>query len=41
MKDVIKLKLEKRFDSVEINDIHTIATYLDPRYKGKFFVTQY
>src|SRR5678815_4130648 len=37
MKDVIKLELEKRFGSVEINEIHTTATYLDPRSKGKFF----
>ena len=29
MKDVIKLELEKRFGSVEINDLHTIATFLD------------
>src|SRR5678815_6073688 len=37
IRDRIKLGLEKRFGSVEINDVHTIATYLDPRYKGKFF----
>ena len=31
MKDVIKLELKIRFSSVEINDLHTIAIYLDPR----------
>src|SRR5678815_2445792 len=39
MKDVIKLKLEKRFGSVEINDLHAIASYLDHRYKGRFLET--
>ena len=39
MKDVIKLKIEKCFGSVEINDLHTIATYLDSPYKASFFVT--
>ena len=26
-----------RFQDIEINKIYTIATYLDPRYKLKFF----
>ena len=38
MKDVIKLEVEKCFGSVEINDLHTIATYLDSRYKASFFL---
>src|SRR5678816_2121649 len=39
MKDVIRLEVEKRFGSVEINDLHTSAIYLDSRYKASFLVT--
>lgn len=37
MRDIMKSELANRFSCLENNDLYTISTYLDPRYKGKFF----
>ena len=37
MKHTMRIELDKRFKGLENEDIYRIATYLDPRYKGKFF----
>ena len=37
----INSELTRRFDNLERNFLYSIATYLDARYKGKFFTTSY
>ena len=37
MKRGLKEAMETRFFSLEFNDRYTVATFLDPRYKDKFF----
>ncbi|MPD04930.1 Zinc finger BED domain-containing protein 4 [Portunus trituberculatus] len=37
MKEAMRADVEKRFSSIENEDLYRIATYIDPRYKSKFF----
>lgn len=37
MKETMKADIAKRFAGLEIDNNYRVATYLDPRYKGKFF----
>lgn len=37
MKEVTKAEIDGRLAGLEMNSNYTVATYLDPRYKGKFF----
>lgn len=37
MKEAMQADVEKRFSWIENEDLYRIATYIDPRYKSKFF----
>ncbi|XP_071536856.1 zinc finger BED domain-containing protein 4 [Panulirus ornatus] len=37
MKQTMRSDIEKRFSRLESEDVYRVATYLDPRYKSKFF----
>lgn len=37
MKSTLRREISERFGDLENNELYTLATYLDPRYKGKFF----
>ena len=37
MKDAMRADINKRFAEIEMDYKYTVATYLNPRYKGKFF----
>ncbi|XP_064078440.1 zinc finger BED domain-containing protein 4-like [Macrobrachium nipponense] len=37
MKITMRAELDRRFAGIESTDIYRLATYLDPRYKSKFF----
>jgi len=37
MVQTLRAELDRRFKGLENDDMYTVATYLDPRYKGKFF----
>jgi hypothetical protein len=36
----IRSEINRRFEGLEVNFLYSVATYLDPRYKGKFFSSQ-
>lgn len=37
MKETMRADIDVRFAGIELDNNYTVVTYLDPRYKGKFF----